>query len=53
VRTNTPISEVVSLILKENIGGVPVLNLRDEMVGVISRRAIIKYLALMNESIAD
>ncbi len=45
VRTNTPISEVVSLILAENIGGVPVLNLRDEMVGVISRRAIIKHLA--------
>ncbi|VVB92426.1 Inosine-5'-monophosphate dehydrogenase [uncultured archaeon] len=46
VRTNTPISEVISLILNENIGGVPVLNLRDEMVGVISRRAIIRHLAL-------
>ncbi|MBU3967672.1 MAG: CBS domain-containing protein [Euryarchaeota archaeon] len=53
VRTNTPISEVVSLILNENIGGVPVLNLRDEMVGIISRRSIIKYLALMNQSMAD
>ncbi len=50
VRTNTPISEVVSLILNENIGGVPVLNLRDEMVGIISRRAIIKHLALMGQS---
>lgn len=50
VRTNTPISEVVSLILNENIGGVPVLNLRDEMVGIISRRAIIKHLALINQS---
>ncbi|NJD77251.1 MAG: CBS domain-containing protein [Candidatus Methanoperedens sp.] len=45
VRTNTPIAEVISLILTENIGGVPVLNLRDEMVGVISRRAIIRHLA--------
>ncbi len=53
VRTNTPISEVISLILNENIGGVPVLNLRDEMVGIISRRAIIKYLALMNHSGKD
>ncbi len=44
VRTNTPVSEVISLILNENIGGVPVLNLRDEMVGIISRRAIIKHL---------
>lgn len=45
VRTNTPISEVISLILNESIGGVPVLNLRDEMVGIISRRGIISYLA--------
>ncbi len=50
VRTNTPISEVISLILNENIGGVPVLNLRDEMVGIISRRSIIKHLASMNKS---
>ncbi len=49
VRTNTPISEVISLILNENIGGVPVLNLRDEMVGIISRRSIIKHLASMNQ----
>ncbi len=53
VRTNTPISDVISLILNENIGGVPVLNLRDEMVGIISRRAIIKHMALMNQSRSD
>jgi CBS domain-containing protein len=53
VRTNTSISEVVSLILNENIGGVPVLNLRDEMVGIISRRSIIKHLALINQSGKD
>lgn len=46
-RTNTPIAEVVSLLLGENIGGVPVLNLKDEMVGVISRRGIIRHLASM------
>jgi CBS domain-containing protein len=45
VRTNTPISVVVSLMLDENIGGVPVLNLKDELVGVISRRGIIRHLA--------
>lgn len=45
VRTNTPISEVITLMLDENIGGVPVLNLRDEIVGVISRRGIIRHLA--------
>jgi len=46
VRTNTPISEVISLMLNDNIGGVPVLNLNDELVGVISRRGIIRHLAL-------
>ncbi|MCZ7356077.1 MAG: CBS domain-containing protein [Candidatus Methanoperedens sp.] len=46
VRTNTPISEVITLILNDNIGGVPVLNLKDEMVGIISRRAIIRHLAV-------
>jgi CBS domain-containing protein len=45
VRTNTPISEVISLLINENIGGVPVLNLKDELVGVISRRGIISRLA--------
>lgn len=45
VRSNTPIMEVISILLKENIGGVPVLNLKDELVGVISRRGIIKHLA--------
>lgn len=53
VRTNTPISGVISLILNENIGGVPVLNLNDELVGVISRRGVIKHLALMNRSKKD
>ncbi|MDD5474114.1 MAG: CBS domain-containing protein [Candidatus Methanoperedens sp.] len=50
VRTNTPISEVVSLMLNENIGGVPVLNLNDEMVGVISRRAIIRRMAQVRQT---
>lgn len=45
VRTNTPIMEVISILLTENIGGVPVLNLKDELVGIVSRRGIIRYLA--------
>jgi CBS domain-containing protein len=45
VRTNTPIMDVISILLKENIGGVPVLNLKDELVGVVSRRGIISHLA--------
>jgi len=45
VRTNTPIMDVISILLKENIGGVPVLNLKDELVGIVSRRGIIRHLA--------
>ncbi len=45
VRTNTPLTEVISLMLSKNIGGLPVLNLKDELVGVISRRGIIRHLA--------
>lgn len=42
VRTDTPLSGVINLMLKEDIGGVPVLNLRDELVGMITRRGIIR-----------
>jgi CBS domain-containing protein len=45
VRTNTQLTEVISLMLSENIGGLPVLNLKDELVGVISRRSVIRHLA--------
>jgi len=31
--------------LDKNIGGVPVLNLNDELVGIVSRRGIIRRLA--------
>jgi CBS domain-containing protein len=37
--------DVISILLEENIGGVPVLNLKDELVGVVSRRGIIRHLA--------
>lgn len=43
VRTNTPLQEVVDVMLKENIGGVPVLDLRDNVVGMITRRDIIGH----------
>jgi CBS domain-containing protein len=45
IRTNTPISELITLILDKNIGGVPVLNLKEELVGIVSRRGIIRRLA--------
>lgn len=53
VRTNTPISEVISLMLNENIGGIPVLNLNDDMVGIVSRRGIIRHLATINPAIKE
>ncbi len=43
VRPNTPLQEVVSMMLEENIGGVPVLDLRDNVVGMITRRDIIGH----------
>ncbi|UZE92777.1 MAG: CBS domain-containing protein [Methanosarcinales archaeon] len=43
VRTNTPLQEVVDVILKENIGGVPVLDLQDNVVGIITRRDIVRH----------
>ncbi|MBP2029930.1 CBS domain-containing protein [Methanohalophilus levihalophilus] len=45
VKTNTPVSEVAKLMLESNYGGVPVMNLEDEMVGFITRRSLLKTLA--------
>jgi CBS domain-containing protein len=41
VRTNTLIEDAKKLMLQEDIGGLPVLNLRDEIVGIVTRRNII------------
>jgi len=45
VYTNTPVKDVVKLMLEENIGGVPVLNLNEELVGFITRRNIVNAMA--------
>ncbi|MDK2892464.1 CBS domain-containing protein [Methanohalophilus sp.] len=45
VKTNTPVSEVIRIMLEKNIGGVPVMNLENEMVGFITRRNLLKMLA--------
>ncbi|AEH59899.1 CBS domain containing membrane protein [Methanosalsum zhilinae DSM 4017] len=44
VYTNTPLQDVVDLMLEENIGGLPVLNLENEFVGFITRRNIVNTL---------
>ncbi|MDI6902996.1 MAG: CBS domain-containing protein [Methanocellales archaeon] len=41
VRTNAPLADVIDVMLREDIGGVPVLNLKDDLVGIITRRDII------------
>ncbi|MDD2438941.1 MAG: CBS domain-containing protein [Methanosarcinaceae archaeon] len=41
VYTNSPLEEVVRLMLEKDIGGVPVLNLEEEMTGFLTRRNII------------
>lgn len=43
-RTNTTIEDAKKLMLQEGIGGLPVLNLKDELEGIITRRDIINAL---------
>lgn len=45
VRIDTSLDDVNNIILTENRGGLPVLNERDELVGMITRRSLIDYLA--------
>ncbi len=44
VRTNTPCVEVVDTMLKNDVEGVPVLDLTDAMVGMITKGTILKNL---------
>jgi CBS domain-containing protein len=44
VYVETPLEDVKKIILGENRGGLPVLNKREEVVGVITRRSILDYL---------
>jgi len=45
VYVDTPLDEVKKIILEEDRGGLPVLNHREEVVGMITRRSILDYLA--------
>lgn len=44
VYADTPLEEVKRIILTENRGGLPVLNKKEELVGMITRRSLIDYL---------
>jgi CBS domain-containing protein len=44
IYTDTPLDEVKKIILSENRGGLPVLNRREEVVGMITRRSVLDYL---------
>lgn len=44
VYVDTPLEEIKKIILGENRGGLPVLNKREEVVGMITRRSILDYL---------
>ncbi|MFY9200859.1 MAG: CBS domain-containing protein [Methanosarcina flavescens] len=41
VYTNTPLAEAVQIMIEHDVGGVPVLNLEEELVGFLARRNII------------
>jgi CBS domain-containing protein len=43
-RTNTPCAEVVDLMLKHDVEGVPILDLTDTMVGVITQSTVLRKL---------
>ncbi|WP_406660289.1 CBS domain-containing protein [Methanolobus sp. ZRKC3] len=45
VYTNTPASDVAKMMVEEDIGAIPVLNLEEEMVGIVTRRNIVNGLA--------
>jgi len=45
VNVDTPIGDVVRTMLKEDIGGIPILNGNDELAGIITQRSIIRVLA--------
>jgi len=45
VKTNAHIKDVVSLMLEKNLGGVPVVNLEDELVGLVTRRSLLDAIA--------
>jgi CBS domain-containing protein len=44
VSSDTPLEEVKRIILEENRGGLPVLNDKDDLIGIITRRCLIDYL---------
>ena len=44
VYSNTSASDVVKMMIEENISGVPVLNLENEMVGLITRRSVVNVM---------
>ena len=44
VYMDTPLEEVKNIILTENRGGLPVLNRKEEVVGMITRRSLLDYL---------
>ncbi|MCJ7443444.1 MAG: CBS domain-containing protein [Methanotrichaceae archaeon] len=44
VYTDTPLEDVKRIILEENRGGLPVLNDKEDLLGVITRRCLIDYL---------
>jgi CBS domain-containing protein len=41
---DTPLDEVKKIILTENRGGLPVLNRKEEVEGMITRRSLLDYL---------
>lgn len=44
-RTDTPVHDVVAIMLEKNLGGLPVTDDRDELVGIVSRRSLLEIIS--------
>jgi CBS domain-containing protein len=44
VHPRTPVSKAIDLLIRHNIGGLPVITLKDELVGFIAERDIVEAL---------
>ena len=53
VHENTPIMEVVEIMAKEEITGIPVIDDNDMLVGILSEKDILHLFVMPYETIAD
>ncbi|GGH87809.1 CBS domain-containing protein [Pullulanibacillus pueri] len=53
VHSETPIKELLKLLIEHNIGGVPVVDKENKLIGMVSDGDIIRYLSPREEAVHD